>query len=286
MTLSELLQIGDEVIFKVDDERRAWTNTYKDVPNGTKGVVCGFYDAVIYEPRVPVLVNPPGVYHQQGAVSIWLPDGRIVPGDWSVEMVDKNEEKRRDAAMRDKNGVLRTKHVRLGDLPPTKFWEGDGVRVHFPDNEYSGQEMTIGRIDYSFMYKCRNDGSPWPFYEISLERGGTTSAEESWIELVKRGNIWKYYHNEPLSFTDLKEEAGFFKLIGQAEEVRNPANGIYSWTKEEMLEAIKNGTAHGFSVSGGLFGSGPHISVCRFKNEELGQRIAQATLEGFGLVSI
>ena len=286
MILSELLRIGDEVIFKVDDERRAWTDTYKDVPNGTKGVVCGFYDTVIYIPRVPVLLDKPGVYHQKGAVSIWLPDGRIVPGDWSVEMVDKDEERRRSDAIREKSGLIRTTQVRLGDLPPTKFWEGDRVHVHFPDNEYSGQEMTIARIDYSFMHKRRDNGSPWPFYDIKLAQGGTTSAEESWIELVKRGNVWKYYHNEPLSFADLKEEAGFFELIGQTEEVQNPANGLYHWTKEEVLEAIKNGTVHGFSVSGGLFGSGPRIIAKRFKNEELGQRVVQATLEGFGLVSI
>ena len=286
MTLSELLQIGDEVIFKVDDEHRAWTDTHKDVPNGTRGVVCGFYDAVIYEPRVPVLVNPPGVYHCNGSVSVWLSDGRIVPGDYSIEMIDKDEERRRSVAMRDENGVLHAKQVRLGDLPPTKFWEGDEVRVHFPNNEYAEQKMTIGRIDYSFMHKRRDNGSPWPFYDINLAQGGTTSAEESWIELVERGNIWKYYHNEPLSFIDLKEEAHFFRLIGQTEEMRNPANGIYRWTKEEVLEAIKNGEVHGFFIKGFIFGRGLHIHAMRFKNEELGKRVAQATLEGFGLVSI
>ncbi len=284
MILSELLQIGDEVMFKVDPERRAWTDTYKNVPDGTIGIVSGFYDAVTYIPRVPVLVRQPGVYHCKGAVSIWLRDGRIVPGDWSIEMVDKDEERRRDAAMRDASGLLREKYVRLGDLPETKFWEHDKVRVRFPHDGIE-HEMTIGRIDYHQMHEGRSDGSPWPFYGVNYSAGVSTTAEESWIELIERGNVWKYHNNQPLSFADLKEEASFFQLVGQAEEMRNPTNGLYSWTKDEVLAAIKVGTVHGFSVSSGFFGSGPHINAQRFKNEELGKRVAQATLKGFGLAA-
>jgi len=284
MALSELLRIGDEVIFKVDHETRRWTSTYKDVPDGTKGIVCGFYDAVIYESRVPVLIHKPGIYHRRGAVSVLLPDGRIVPGGYSIEMVDNEEKNRRDAAMRDEHGILRTPQIRLGDLPPTPFWEHDKVRVHFPYAGHGVQEMIIRRIDYYHMHEHRQDGSPWPFYEVDYMRGGSTAVEESWVELIERGNVWKYYNNQSLTFADLKEEGDFFSLVGETEEVRNPANGLYGWTKEEVLEAIKNGEVHGFSVSGGFFGSGPHISARRFKNEELGQRVAKATLEGFGLV--
>lgn len=284
MTLTELLQIGDEVVFRVDPERRALTDTYKDVPDGTKGIVCGFYDAVIYESRVPVRVYQPGVYHRKGAASVWLRDGRVVLGDGSIEMVDKGQEKRRDAALRDADGVLRTEQVWLGDLPETKFWEQDKVRVCFP-HDGSEHEMIIGRIDYYSMHKHRNDGSPWPFYDVMFVGGGQTKAEEPWIELIKRGNVWKYYNNQSLAFTDLREEASFFELIGQTEEMRNPANGYYSWTKDEVLEAIRNGTVHGFSVSSGFFGSSPHINAQRFKDEALGQRVAKATLEGLGIAA-
>ena len=284
MTPTQLLQIGDEVVFKIDPEHRAWTDTYKDVPNGTKGIVCGFFDAIIYEPRVPVLVDQPGVYHQKGAVSVWLKDGRVVPGDHSIEMVDKDQEKCRDAALRGADRMLRTERVRLGDLPETKFWERDKVRVRFP-NKREEQVMTIDRIDYHHMHKRRDDGSPWPFYDVRYAEGGTTSVEESWVELIERGNVWKYHNNQSLSFADLKEEASFFQLVGQTEEMRNPVNGYYSWTEEEVLDAIKNGTVHGFSVSSGFFGSGPRINAHRYKDEALGKRVAKATLEGFGIAA-
>lgn len=281
MTLSDLLQIGDEVVFKVDPERRAWTNTYDDVRDGTIGVVCGFHDAIIYRGRIRVYRHTPGTYHSKGAVSVWLPDGRVVPGDYSITMVDQDEERRRNIAMRDEDGVLRDNDVRLGDLPATKFWEHDKVRANFPGHE--SLEMTIASISYGNMYGHRNDGSPYPFYEVSFAEGGTTSAEECWLELIERGNVWKYYNDQPLTFADIKEEAGFFQLVGQTEEVRNPRTNFYTWEKDEVLEAIKNGIVHGFTVSGGFFGSGPSIQAIRFNDSDLGRRVAQATLAGFDL---
>lgn len=279
MTSVELLQIGDKVVFNVDPEYRAWTNDYQDVPDGTEGVVCGFYDAVIYESRIPVFTHHPGVYHRRGAASVWLSDGRIVPGGWSIEMVDKDEEKRRDIALRDADGVRHTEQVRLGDLPDTKFWEQDRVCVRFPNSEWGEQKMIISHIDYYYMHSCRCDGSPFPFYGVRFMKGGQTSAEELWIELIERGNVWKYYNNQPLSFADLKEEADFFRLVGQTREVRNPKNDRYSWTKDEVLAAIRDGAVHGFS----LLGSGPYLSAWRFNDELLGKRVAETTLEGFSI---
>ena len=282
MTLTELLRIGDEVVFKVDPERRRGDDTYKDVPDGTKGIVCGFYDAVIYESRVPVLVHQPGVYHCKGAVSVWLRDGRVVPGGLSIEMVDKDQEKLRDDALLGADGVIAIKQARHGDLPETKFWEQDKVHVRFP-RDGSEHDMVVGHINYYNMHKHRDDGSPLPFYDVWFTDGGQTSTEESRVELIERGNVWKYHNNQSLSFADLNEEASFFRLIGQTEEMRNPKNNFYDWSKDEVLDAIKNGTVHGFSVSSGFFGSGPHINAQRFKDEALGQRIAKATLEGFDI---
>jgi hypothetical protein len=281
MTLAELLRIGDKVRFKISPEYRAQLADYKDVPDGTEGVVCGFYDAVLYYGRTDVLVHGPGTYYKKGAVSIWLPNGRIVPGGNYVEMIDKEEEKRRSVAARDSNGVFNDELVRLGNLPPTAFWERDKVYVRLPHRPEVVEECFIARVNYGQIHNTCNDGSPYPFYEVQRTNGGTIATKESRIELKERGNVWKFYHKEPLNFADLREEASFFRLIGQTTDVRNPKDDLYNWTTEEVLEAIRNGLVHGFSVESGFFGGSARISAIRFRNEDLGRRVAQETLAGF-----
>jgi hypothetical protein len=70
-------------------------------------------------------------------------------------------------------------------------------------------------------------------------------------------------------------------LIGEKDEVRNPKDDLYRWTKEEAIQALKDGLGHSITVDGGLFGSGPHTSVIRFRNEEVGEKIRLLTIEGF-----
>jgi hypothetical protein len=79
-------------------------------------------------------------------------------------------------------------------------------------------------------------------------------------------------------FEDLREEAAFYNSIGQSEEVRNPANGVYAWTIEEALEAVKSGLADGLSVGGGLFGASPKLFAKRFNNREFGERLRAHTI--------
>lgn len=284
-----MLRVGDEVVFEIGPEARIWhSDVYRNIPDGAKGVVCGFYDAILYYGRTGSGARKQGVYHHKGAVSVWLPDGRIVPGDCHVQMVDKDEEKRRDVAMRDERGVLRHEEVRLGDLPSTQFWEEDRVTVRLPNRRggVNEEEAVVARIDYGSIHKRRDGGSPWPFYDLRLWGGGVgASAEESWMTLVERGPVWKFYHGEPIGFASINEEAKFFDLIGRTEEVRNPANGLYDWTEEEAIGAIRSGIGHSISVSISFLGSDSRISVKRFRDGDLGQRVARATLERFGLTS-
>lgn len=296
-----LLKIGDRVTVTVPKENREWGS--KDAypfPDGIEGTVCGFYDAVLYNERIGVLSRNPGTFYRHGAPSVWLPDGRVIKGlsDWWLELVDKDESERRLAEYRAKGGFdYHRDLIRLGDLPPTPFWEGDKVRVQGSSNVTSiygafpsmdePEFFTIVGIDYHHLHEKTNAGTPYPAYRISDKLGGGwhTTATADAMELVERGNVWKYYNNQVPSFADLKDEASFFELVGQTEQVRNPANGLYSWTKGEVLEAIKNGQVHGFSAGNGFFGSGPHINAKRFRNEELGKRVAKATLEGFGIAA-
>lgn len=282
MTLDEILEIGDEVVFKVDPETRKWTDTYKDVPDGTKGVVCRIHDAIMYYGRTRVLVDAPGVYHKKGGVTILLPDGRLIPGNYNVTMTDQVEQKRRDALKRNKRGVFQETYTRLGDLPLTPFWEEDRVLVHRHDGDV---ELVVKTINYRHLHERNNDGSPWNAYEVHHAEGWQTGASADTMELIERGNVWKYHHGELLSFESLAEEAEFFTTIGRTEEVRNPESGLYGWTLEQALQAIKDGIGHGFTNNIIPFANVRSISVKCFLDKDLGRRVAAETLKGFSVVA-
>ncbi|MGB4762445.1 MAG: hypothetical protein WBP12_03785 [Candidatus Saccharimonas sp.] len=269
MTDIRLLEIGDHVTLEVPSDHREWTSTFNDVPNGTPGVVCGFHEAVTYWSRVPVYGREPGVYYVRGAAKIWLPNGRTVESGGFAQLVNREEEARRDAALRDESGILRSSDVRISDLPDTKFWEQDEV---FVPGEGKGR---IATVYYDSLGKLTS-----PMYRVEFypDEYNSMISQDS-AELVARGNVWRHYHNEPLEFEDINAEAEFFTNIGQTTEVKNPRSNLYDWTLPEALQALRVGLGHGVTVSPGLFGAGPHVSVRRFHDEELGARVATVTLE-------
>jgi hypothetical protein len=168
----------------------------------------------------------------------------------------------------------------VSELPETPFWEGDIVRI-----KRLGIESKIVRIDYYRLGEFCDDGvTPMPPYMVKSVEGWLTNERNSNLELVERGYVWKYYHNEPLEFPDLPTEADFFKCIHHASDVRNPACNLYKWTKDEVLQAIKDGTVHGFSMGYAMFSDELRISAMRFDDEELGKRVAEYTLKGFNLM--
>jgi len=294
--IGEVLRVGDEVSITVPQENRDWG--YNPCPDATRAVVLGFSE--IHYGRINNFGFEPGVYPNNSWVKLRLEDGReSIEFASRLELTDKGEYERRVAELRELNQVdpdswhKRKEFIR--DLPETPFWEGDVVLVHklvpiavvskemLPE---SGPEVfVVVGIDYAYLDEKTTVGTKYPAYRISdqLNAGWYTSASEDEMELVERGLIWKYHHGEPLQFADIKEEASFFQMLGLTEEVRNPANGLFKWTKDEVLAAIQEGIVHGFSMSSGFFGTKPIISARRFRDEELGKRVAQATLEGFGL---
>lgn len=287
--IDKLMRVGDEVVITIEKASRKYG--YRPCPNGTKAVILGFSE--IYYGRLGSFGLKPGVYVNRAWVKLRLEDGREhTELDDRLELTDKAEYEQRLAVFRkhkqENPDNWRSREL-LRDLPETPFWEGDFVRVHgrsavtsllsevTPDRDPDVRQI-IG-IDYHYLTERTQIGTKYPAYRISnkLGAGWGTSASEDDMVLVERGPVWKFYHDEPITFGDINEEAQFFELLGHTEEVRNPANGLYKWTKEEVLDAIRNGLVHGFS------GSGLLISAKRFKNEDLGRRVAQATLEGFGL---
>ncbi len=288
--ISDLARIGDKVTVHIPAENREWG--YNPCPDGTKATILSF--AEIHYGRLQTFGNKPGVYENTSWANILLETGKThCEMTGRLRLINEKEEKRRLASLRrahKKNPDLwppSSKFIR--DLPETKFWEGDIVKIPEMTHHLKGwsdegtENFQVVSIDYNYIDQKTDYGLPYPFYVVSssIGAGWSMSARESQMILVERGPVWKHYHNEPIEFKDISEEASFFSRLGHTDEVRNPDTQTYSWTKDEVLSAIRNDIAHGMSISGGLFGGGASVRAIRFRDEDLGKRIAKATLEGF-----
>jgi hypothetical protein len=260
-------EIGDKGTIQVCTENREWG--YDPCADGTEIEVVGF--AEIPYGRIHNYGKKPGIYHNRSWPSVRLPNGEVinlhschvkfdVKRPWSYS----KESQTRDF---------------IRDLPETKFWEMDVVGFA----RHAGN-FTIDTIRYDVIDMKCNDGSPYPFYNVRYPSpyGGYTAAEESELTLIERGNVWKLAHNEPLHFSDLTEEANFYHLIGDTEEVRNPRTEIYRWDLDDALWAIREGLADAIAVGPKMFSMGETETMARrFNNREVGERIRQETLKGF-----
>lgn len=270
--LGELMRIGDVVTVDIGQEAREWG--YNPYPDGTKVTIEGWGE-IHYGHRHNYGYGP-GVFENR----CW------------VDVVDKKGKRVNISSCYLKGdppkGRERQDHIRLRDLPETAFWEEDVVVEPEICRMWNVKELHVVGIDYAMLTHKRDDGSPMPIYRLSDDETGgmsTSSRDETKIKLVRRGNVWRYFHGEKPKFADLKAEAKFFDSLGHTTEIRNPKNELYSWTKDEVLEAIQNGLGHSMSVDRGFFGMSDtlHHRVIKFNDPELGARVAEATLEGFGL---
>src|ERR1700722_19728141 len=280
--LGGVLKLGDEVVLTVGQENREWG--YNPYPDGTRAIFLRFSE--IDYGWANQFGKEPGIYENDSWCYFRLEDGKEIC-EWSgrAEMVDKEEYLRRDAAMRDKRGFFRHEGKRLRDLPETPFIEGDvvaGVFITsvsgFPDGE-----AIIAKVVYGDIGNFCTDGiTPIGLYSISPAPRSWTQhvphREQLKLRLVRRGNVWKYRNGEEITWKSDDDKAEFMNSLGLTSEVRNPATDMYSWTKEEAVQALKDGIGDCICVGGGFFGSGPHTSVKRFIDRELGEHIRQKTI--------
>jgi len=256
--MNKELKVGDKVVVKVAKENREWG--YNPCPDGVEGTITKFGE--IAYGRVHNYGKKQGIYENKSWCDLKLDYGRVI----HISTIHL------DGKFSTMGGEF------LRDLPETPFWEGDFVSC----KEKEGTFQIIS-IDYNRIKETRDDGSPYPIYHISdnFTAGWYQAFSKEGLSLISRGDVWKLYNNEKLEFPDLKEEAEFFTRLGKTKEVRNPSNNLYSWTKDEVLKAIEDGIVHGFTM-GGLFNSN-RINTIWFEDEELGERVAKATLDGFSI---
>lgn len=278
--IGEVIQIGDMLEVEIGKENREWG--YNPCDDGTIVEVVGF--GRIASPRKnPIYQCEPGIYENPSWVTVKENNGKEHSiNSLFLNLIDKEEqEKREEKYRKTENKSVFKKKIR--ELPETHFYEDDVVLC-----PKIGEELfTISSINYHYMKedgtidKCNDGVTDMPIYTITKERFGYTSVREEDLELVQRGNFWRHYKGHQKQFSSLEEEAIFAMNSGKFTELKNPKYNLYRWTKEEVIEQIKKGYAHGFSCFNGLFGSGIHISAVKFDDEELGQRVAQETLKGF-----
>jgi hypothetical protein len=291
--LNDMIRVGDRVQFRIDP-KEDYYRQLGDPSDGKTGVVVARERITMYEERVGLVVRKPGVYEVDGPAIVQWDDGITTqPNGWKIHMLDIEEEKRRYAVRRSEitddnwveiNGKYENR-VFIGELPLTPAWEGDFVRVK---RERFGMKESYGvieRIDYYFM---RNNQGEAPKYnyritdEFKKPIGGSTYANVDEVEIIERGNVYKYFNTEPTQFADLREEASFFKWIGRAKEVRNPVSKIYRWTMSEVLQAIRDDIVDCCNLQSMPFSFGRQdLCALRYKDRDLGRRLQAETLAGF-----
>ena len=178
---------------------------------------------------------------------------------------------------------------RVADLPDGPFWEGDlvaperGFLEGLRPDTFRGHACAYGieAIQYSDPpHILPMNHAPYVSLAERLGRKTERRFSAGCLRLVRRGNLWRQAHGEPLAFDDLAEEALFF--LGQAVRVAvQPAPLAIEVQRLAALDAVRRGEAHGVRYSWDFSGWGAdeEWTAYRYPNADLGARIARATIE-------
>lgn len=286
---TKLLRIGDEVVMNMDKEARGWGR--EGVPDGTKGVVVGFFE--YYTTKHLNQRGKPGIYRGNGAATVMWETGEVDTHGSDIAMPKHIlDERRKDEVWND----AFEKEVRQYDLPKFDYMVGNKVAFTRSSDRFGNPERheigVITFIDFDDMIERRTgrllDSRKWAYdnyIHVDLEGGGSTRIAHSEItQLIEQGNYWAWENDKSqLSFTDLNHEVMFYASLGKRYQVRSPRSGDYKWTLDDAVEAVRRGDIDGLGSSGSFFGSEPFPIAWRFDDElaDLAARTRAKTVEGF-----
>lgn len=196
--LKGFLRLGDEVYFAASER----------IPENIYEVICY---SERYFGRTNYFKIRPGKYLDNGSVILRSKfDGKIMSAFCHyLELVNENDE-RLSEFLESSEEKSREHLIFVRDLPDSLFWEGDFVKSSFePDEVY-----VVDEIDYSFLSIKAVNGRDYDIYKISKRNDSRVKmAKESSLELIERGNIWKFFHGGILEFSCAAEEQKFNQFI-------------------------------------------------------------------------
>lgn len=124
----------------------------------------------------------------------------------------------------------------LGDLPPTKFYEGDVVSViDFAHHDPKGQ---------SLVFRVCWDKDPL-VYKVKSAKNDIFEVAADSLSLKAEGATRMFYKGCPPKYwKDIAAEADFYVLLGFYDYIYNGRNDSYAWTADSAKKAIANGEGH------------------------------------------
>lgn len=285
--LDRYLRVGDRVVMAMEQEARNWGRP--GVADGTHGTVIGFHRYERHVPRVGGFGRTPGVYMcNGGGIVAWDTGEHNLPGagdlKWLTGHAELDKLRGEDKAWNDAFEINQF----VKPLPDLPFWEHDIVRdktgrVQMGDR--TDGLLRICRIKYEHLDSKRDDGSAMPIYDIEAPEGrsGYTWTENDHLELVERGNVWKWFNDQraAIRWKDLQEEAGFHKWLGACDEVRNPRTGYYTWDLDGIRAGLADSLIDAPGVHQGFFGAGTSTHCYKFHDRDIGERVRAEALKGF-----
>ena len=84
--------------------------------------------------------------------------------------------------------------------------------------------------------------------------------ETAHIRLVRRGNQFRHHFQLPLEHMSVATAINFWKDLGLATQVSNPATTWFNWTLDEAIAGLMDGIIHFTAYSYGMPGM-PHDAV-------------------------
>jgi hypothetical protein len=205
--------VGDEVVLDLQGRR------LKGVADGETVTITGFSE--LHQGRTHGVGVPPGLWRNYSYATFRDERG----GEYEVPTSEMKPLPGREYV------TLHRELIR--ELPNTYFWEDDEVEI------YDGRRGRVSVIDY---VAIENPDLDRPPFRVDLARGYENLHARA-IDLIERGNVWRYYNGEALAFENALDEAAFYQKASLVTHAVNPDSGRSNFQWVEAVQALRDGRA-------------------------------------------